>query len=249
MSTFDASKHPRDTRRGVTSSGRFVTAARPESGVSLAPSPKQWRADTVEQALGELRERDGGPRPRVDAKASAAAMRADLRTLFDHKFSVRMATGTAYGWVRVGWDDGPRERQVRPVVNGYCNMSFNGQTDSYDLVNTDSPVEYTLSGVNTSRGIGADGQRYIDGLFDAAGLDGYQRIDPQTGQRSTYDGGYEWSTPLPAGAVAQVEKALGAPLPGRITQYGALTAGQLANAIQASTDYTGDAPVTDFDLI
>lgn len=249
MSTFDES-NVRRRPQGVTGGGQFAHQAKAESGVTLAPSPKQWRADNVAEAFAET-EKHGtatAARPRVMPKESLAALRADIKTIFGHKFSARMSSGTGYGWASVSWDDGPRERDVQTVVDGYCNERFNGMTDGYDRVNEESPVEYTLRGVNTSRSIGKAGQAYIDGVFDSAGLIGYQRVDPSTGERHEYDGGYDGTLPLTDDEVAAVEEVLGRPIPGRHTSYGPLSAAQLAHVIQAYTAYDADGKgTTDFD--
>jgi len=245
MTSADRKRQP----AGIRTGGQFAHDAKAETGVTLTPSPKQWRADTVEQAMGELdKHGTSTQRPRVMPKESLAALRADLKTLFRHKMSVRMSTGTGFGWGSVSWDDGPLEREVRTVADGYCNERFNGMTDSYDRVNEDSPVEYTLSGVNTHRSIGNVGQAHIDAIFDQAGLADYRRIEPGTGERSEYDGGYNWSTPMPEADIAKVERVLGEPIPGRYNSHGMMTAGQLAKAIHAHTDYRTDGPVTDFNM-
>jgi len=246
MSTFEESKIRR-TQAGVSGGGQFATKTRSESGVSLAPSPKAWRADTVEEAFAEATRHGtgSGQRPRVMPKESLAALRADIKTLFGHKFSARMSSGTGYGWAHVSYDDGPRERAVQSVVDGYCNQRFNGMTDGYDSVNTSSPVEYTLSGVLVRRNIGEAGQAHIDAVFEAAGMTGYQRIDARTGERDTYSR-YDWSAPLSAADLHGVERVLGQPVPPRFLERGELSAGELAGVVHQYTEFGKDGTaVTD----
>lgn len=72
-------------------------------------------------------------------KETAAALRRALREAFPGvRFSVRMARGTAYGWLDVAYVDGPTTEQVREITNGYVDERFNAMTDCYD------PVEPTL---------------------------------------------------------------------------------------------------------
>jgi hypothetical protein len=237
---------PNRTPSGVPTGGQFATSARTEADVTLAPSPKQWRASTVDAAFAELTgtgARD--ERPRVDVKKSVAAMRADLRTLYGPGMSVRMAGGTAYGWARIDWEDGPRTGPVQAIADGFCDERFDGMTDSYRPVNTDAPVHYSLSGVNTQRHIGPAGQRHIDAIFDRAGLTGYQRAAHDGAGREPYDGGYDWATTLSEGAVERVERVLHQPLPARHLLTQGATASQLAHAIHTCTDYTGDTPRVD----
>ncbi|GAC69564.1 LPD29 domain-containing protein [Gordonia soli] len=95
-------------------------------------------------------------------KETAAALRTQLRTTWPGvKFSVRCATGTAYGWMRVAWVDGPDDDQVRAVCNHYESERFDGMTDSYQqqpdplVVTTPGElpemVRYSCCGINTER--------------------------------------------------------------------------------------------------
>lgn len=106
-------------------------------------------------------------------KETAAEMRKALRAAFPAtKFSVRMARGSAHGWMDVSWVDGPTEAQVRPVVEGFQDERFNGMTDSYDRVEPtlyavdgeDLPVlvEFNCSGVCTSRSFTEAAQQWAD---------------------------------------------------------------------------------------
>ena len=50
-------------------------------------------------------------------RETAAALRKALREAFPGaRFSVRMASGTAYGWLSVSWTDGPTVEQVDAVA-------------------------------------------------------------------------------------------------------------------------------------
>lgn len=62
---------------------------------------------------------------------SAAWLKAELRRQFPAvTFSVRMDRGTAAGWCRVSWTDGPSDRAVCQITSEVVGSSFDGQTDS-----------------------------------------------------------------------------------------------------------------------
>lgn len=150
--------------------GPAVDPVAKTSAVTKRPSPSKWTADTVEEATAQLSGR-AAERPRVDAKGSAAAMRHDLRALYGIPFSVRMASGTAYGWVDVTWADGPRWSEVNERTFAYQATDFNGMTDGYDPVNEDAPVRYSLRGVNHTRMIGEKGRATIAAIFAKCGIE------------------------------------------------------------------------------
>lgn len=84
-------------------------------------------------------------------KETAAALRKNLHATFPGtKFSVRMATGTAYGWIDVRWTDGPTSEQVNAVTREYESERFDGMDDSYHLTGI---TEWSSRGVNTHRKI------------------------------------------------------------------------------------------------
>lgn len=63
-------------------------------------------------------------------KDTAAALRRALKTEFPGvKFSVRMDRGSAYGWFRVEWTDGPTWQQARPVIDRFQSYDFDHQHD------------------------------------------------------------------------------------------------------------------------
>lgn len=91
-------------------------------------------------------------------KETAAAMRKALRAAFPGiKFSVRMSTGTAHGWLTVSWADGPIERDVMKIGDGFRSLRFDGMDDAYHQVEQTGPIRYTCSGVNYSRRMGEAG--------------------------------------------------------------------------------------------
>jgi hypothetical protein len=72
-------------------------------------------------------------------KETAAALRRNLKVQWPGvKFSVRMASGTAYGWLRVSYEDGPQWQEVKAYTDAYTWASFNSMTDSYDIRPEDS---------------------------------------------------------------------------------------------------------------
>lgn len=81
-----------------------------------------------------------------NVKQTAAALRKDLRERFGGAFSVRMARGTAYGWLDVEWTDGPTTAMVREVCDRYRSERFDGMDDAYHAV---EPTLYLVDGVPT----------------------------------------------------------------------------------------------------
>ena len=68
-------------------------------------------------------------------KETAAALRRALREAFPGvRFSVRMARGTAYGWLDVAYVDGPTWEQVRAISNGFQSQTFDGRDDFYKSI-------------------------------------------------------------------------------------------------------------------
>lgn len=87
---------------------------------------------------------------KVSVKETAAALRRELKMAFPSaRLSVRMSTGTAYGWLTVSWTDGPTVDEVEAIASGFESRRFSGMDDSYHSVNAGSP--WTCCGVNTSR--------------------------------------------------------------------------------------------------
>lgn len=211
----------------------------------------KWTAKTVEEAFAGMDAINVTVTPaqtQIGVKESAAAMRSDLRELFGHPFSVRMARGTAYGWADVSWEDGPRTAQVDDKTWAYRSQNFDGQDDSYHQVNQDAPVRYSLSGIISQRHIGPRGQAFVDAIFDQAGVTGYQRMDTKTGERSDYSGGYSWNGIMAAEDIARVERHVGEPIPG-VVLSNAPSIGEIAAYLHACTDFTADQPAVDFGRI
>lgn len=87
--------------------------------------------------------------PRLTVKASTAALRAGLRLAFPGtKFAVRMARGTAYGWVDVRWTDGPTDTSVRAITDMFQSERWNGMVDMYESTGNQ---RHSLSGVTHQR--------------------------------------------------------------------------------------------------
>ena len=108
----------------------------------------------------------------LTVKETAAQIRRAVRAAFPGvAFSVRMATGSAYGWVHVSWADGPRHLQVREVVAPFESSRFDGMDDTYHSVPQDGPVRYSCRGVSTSRADGPQGLTHAVEVMRAAGAD------------------------------------------------------------------------------
>lgn len=87
-------------------------------------------------------------------KETAAALRKHLRAEFPGtNFSVRMSTGTGYGWLRVAWEDGPTDESVREIARTYESSRFDGMDDSYHVTGN---TQWSCCGVNTSRTYSAE---------------------------------------------------------------------------------------------
>lgn len=84
-------------------------------------------------------------------KETAAAVRATLKTVHPAtKFSVRMSTGTGHGWLSVSWSDGPTDDDLRPLLDQFCSLRFDGMDDAYHATGV---TQWSCSGINTSRTI------------------------------------------------------------------------------------------------
>jgi hypothetical protein len=84
-------------------------------------------------------------------KETAAALRSALREAFPGvKFSVRMATGTAYGWISLSWTDGPTSAQVRKIAANFESERFSGLDDSYHSTGV---TQWSCCGITDQRSI------------------------------------------------------------------------------------------------
>lgn len=82
-------------------------------------------------------------------KETAAALRKHLRVAYPAtKFSVRMDTGSAYGWLNVSWTDGPTEGEVLAITSTYESSRFSGMDDAYHETGN---TQWNCRGVNTHR--------------------------------------------------------------------------------------------------
>ena len=106
---------------------------------------------------------------RYSTKETAAALRKDLRNRWPGaKFSVRMATGTAYGWLDVSWTDGPNSRDVDTACRGYESSRFDGMDDAYHRVEATmymidgepAVIEWGSCGINTHRAYSSGAKRW-----------------------------------------------------------------------------------------
>lgn len=80
---------------------------------------------------------------------TAAALRKALRAAYPAtKFSVRMSTGTAHGWLDVTYTDGPTHDQVRAVTDPFESSRFDGMSDAYIATGV---TAWTCRGVNITR--------------------------------------------------------------------------------------------------
>lgn len=68
----------------------------------------------------------------ASVKDTAAAMRKRLRAEFPGvKFSVRMATGSAYGWIDVSYVGDVDWRRVQRATDAFVSMQYDTMDESY----------------------------------------------------------------------------------------------------------------------
>lgn len=90
----------------------------------------------------------------ADTKSTAAAIRSALRRTFPGvPFSVRMARGTACGWIDVSWTDGPTSDMVGQVTDRFESSRFSGMDDSYHATGN---TEWSCCGVLHHRSYSAE---------------------------------------------------------------------------------------------
>jgi hypothetical protein len=78
------------------------------------------------------------------AAECASAIRKELKEMFPGvKFSIKSQTYSGGNSVRVSWDDGPTEREVKTVVGKYQYGHFNGMEDLYEYTNVISGLPQT----------------------------------------------------------------------------------------------------------
>jgi Large polyvalent protein associated domain 29 len=116
---------------------------------------------------------------KIDTRETAVMVRHALKAAWpEMKFSVRMARGTAYGWLDVSWSDGPTCRQVDDLVGLYQGSRFDGMDDAYHrlpnrlvcFAGTELPTEvrFACCGILTTRQIGPAGYAHVAALINAA---------------------------------------------------------------------------------
>lgn len=116
----------------------------------------------------------------LDVKQTAAAMRRALRHAFpDVKISVRMAPGSAYGWIDALWTDGPTSAQVEQIAAPFQSSRFDSMDDSYRTIEQTGPVRYSCRGFNTHRSMSSSAAAQIVDVINSK--------DPQ--QPATLEGG------------------------------------------------------------
>lgn len=112
-------------------------------------------------------------------KETGQQIRKALKQAFPGtKFSLRMATGTAYGWFDLTWTDGPTPSQVDAVANAFRSSYFDGMDDSTHQISAplvaeaDGVIrehEWSCSGVNGSRMLSAEARAWFEAYVDARG--------------------------------------------------------------------------------
>ena len=98
-------------------------------------------------------------------RETAAALRRTLAGEFPGvKFSVRMARGTAHGWLDVTWTDGPTYDDVRRIASRFESSRFDGQDDGYHRV-TGSP--YSCCGASCQRSYSTQAEAWAEDQITA----------------------------------------------------------------------------------
>lgn len=95
---------------------------------------------------------------RLDVPQTAKALREALKAAFPGvKFSVRMDRGTAYGWLSVGWTDGPTYDVVKHVASGFESSRFDGMDDAYHSTGISG---YSCRGATCDRHYSAEAEQW-----------------------------------------------------------------------------------------
>lgn len=105
-------------------------------------------------------------------KETATEVRKALRAAFPGtKFSVRMDRGTAYGWMRCDWTDGPTVDQVTPLLARFESERWSGTDELYHHVEptlyaredgTLYEPHYNCCGINWQRTYSPDRDRQAE---------------------------------------------------------------------------------------
>lgn len=107
-------------------------------------------------------------------KETADALRKALREAFPGvRFSVRMARGTAYGWLSVSYVDGPTWEAVRAITHGFQSSHFDGMDDSYHQIEPTLysrpdgslyEIRWGSCGVNVTRDYSPEASAWAEGV-------------------------------------------------------------------------------------
>lgn len=162
----------RDVPRTVAATAVSVMAAEVCERLDLDAEAMASRVSTVGELVEVLRDAERALRSpwgdarevRHDTKECAAILRRRLRAAFPGvRFSVRMARGTAYGWLDVSWEDGPADGEaVRDICRSVQGERWDGMSECYEQVGPTmtlgedgAPVleVWACCGVNTHRDI------------------------------------------------------------------------------------------------
>ncbi|MGJ9414420.1 LPD29 domain-containing protein [Aeromicrobium sp. CF4.19] len=109
-----------------------------------------------------------------DTKETATALRKALREAFPGvRFSVRMARGSAYGWLGVAYVDGPTWEAVRAITNGFQSSYFDGMDDGYHQIEPTLysrpdgslyEIRWGCRGVNVTRDYSPEATSWAEGV-------------------------------------------------------------------------------------
>lgn len=162
----------RDVPRTVAAMAVSVMAAAVCERLDLDAEAMASRVTSVGELVESLRDAERALRSpwgdarevRHDTKECAQILRKRLRAAFPGvKFSVRMARGTAYGWLHVDWTDGPvNGKTVRDICRSVEGERWDGMSECYQQVGPTmtlgedgGPVleVWACTGVNTQREI------------------------------------------------------------------------------------------------
>lgn len=135
------------------------------------------------------------PKVLTGAAAAAAAIRAELKTVFSGvKFSVTSESFSGGDAVRISWTDGPTDAQVSKITNKYSAGRFNGMEDIYEYNENKNGLP-TAKFITTSRKFSEGFEATIKNLIAAK----YPNDTDYQIERETYQ--IINRTALPAGFV------------------------------------------------
>lgn len=104
-----------------------------------------------------------------NVKQTAAALRRYFKAQFPGSaISVRMATGSAHGWLSIAWTDGPTAVEVEAAARPFQSAYFDGMDDAYHRIPQAGPERYSCRGITTQRTMSEAAAKGLAGVINDA---------------------------------------------------------------------------------